>query len=141
MEGLGLQTDGHQRFWGMGKEQRWDLNQESGELIFTFPDKVVRTPAQLIGTFDTKASTWMWAWANASVLDALKRDSLRAREYGKQHNIARLTTPTWAGQEVDGWHMAAVANRICGSNGAYRGPAGSTLVFITFGEVQISKKD
>jgi hypothetical protein len=37
--------------------------------------------------------------------------------------------------------MAAVAVKLCGAQGAYRGPASENLfVFMTFGEVQLSKK-
>lgn len=53
MEGLRLQTEGHQGTWGFGKSERWDFAQDSGELVFTFPDMVVRAPAQIIGSFDS----------------------------------------------------------------------------------------
>jgi len=36
--------------------------------------------------------------------------------------------------------MAALANRLCETNGVYRGPAGSTFVFFTFGEIEISQR-
>jgi hypothetical protein len=35
--------------------------------VFTFPDKIVKAQAQIIGTFDSQANTWMWAWANHSI--------------------------------------------------------------------------
>ena len=80
----------------------------------------------------------MWGWANPSIDQSLARDSARVRSYGEQHQIRRLTTPTWPATELDGWHMAALANRLCKSNGAFRGPAGTTFVFFTFGTIQIS---
>ncbi len=140
MEGLRLQTSTHQNTWQFGKAERWDFSQNTGELIFTFADKIVRAPAQIIGSFDSLAHNWMWAWANTSISDSLARDSVRVRDYGEQHGIRRLTTPEWPAEEMDGWHMAALAWRLCGSNGVYRGPAGTTFVFITFGTVQIAKK-
>ena len=140
IEGLRLQTAAHQRMWHFGEEERWDFAQDKGELIFTFPDMIVRAPAQIIGTFDSRAGTWMWAWANSSIAESVARDSARVRAYGEQHQIERLTMPSWPAEEMDGWHMAALANRLCESNGAYRGPAGTTFVFITFGEVQLSKR-
>jgi hypothetical protein len=140
MEGLRLQTEAHQGAWHFGEEERWDFAQDTGEIVFTFPDTVVRAPAQIIGTFDSEAGTWMWAWGNSSISDSLTRDSVRAREYGRQQGIRRLTSASWPGEEMDGWHMAALANRLCETNGVYRGPAGATFVFFTFGEVQISKK-
>jgi hypothetical protein len=140
MEGLRRQTEGHRGLWHLGEEKRWDFNQESGLLEFTFPDVVVRAPGQIIGTFDTGSSTWLWAWANPSIDAELKRDALRVLDYGREQRIERLTTPKWPADETDGWRMAALANRLCSSNGAYRGPAGSTMVFMTFGEVMLAKR-
>jgi hypothetical protein len=140
MEGLRLQTEAHQGAWRLGESERWDFSQDVGDLVFTFPSLVVRAPAQIIGSFDGRLGTWMWSWANESIAQPLTRDALRVRDYGAQHRIRRLTTPTWPGEEMDGWHMAALANRLCGTNGAYRGPAGDGFVFFTFGEVQITGK-
>lgn len=140
MEGLRLQTNAHQSTWRFGNSERWDFSQDTGELVFTFPDMIVRAPAQVIGSFDSREGSWRWAWANASIATSLARNSVRVREYGEQHRIRRLTAETWLGEEMDGWHMAALANRLCQSNGVYRGPAGATFVFFSFGEVQLSKK-
>ncbi len=140
MEGLRLQTSAHQGTWNFGKEERWDLSQDSGEMVFTFPDKIVRAPAQIIGSFNSRAGTWMWAWANSSISASLTQDSIRVREYGERRRIRRLVIPQWSAMESDGWQMAAIACRLCKSNGVYRGPAGATFVFITFGEVQLSKR-
>ena len=140
MEGLRLQTEAHQSTWRFGKSERWDFAQNSGELVFTFSDMIVRAPAQIIGSFDSQAGSWMWAWANSSISETLARDSVRVREYGEQHHIRRLTTATWLAEEMDGWRMAALANRLCESNGVYRGPSGLTFVFFTFGQVQMTKR-
>jgi hypothetical protein len=140
MEGLRLQTEAHHGTWGLGKSERWEFAQDLGELVFTFPDKIVRAPAQIVGSFDSRAGSWMWAWANSSISDSLTRDSIRVREYGEQHHVPRLTTGTWPAEEMDGWRMAALTNRLSETNGVYRGPAGTTFVFFTFGEVQISKR-
>ena len=140
MEGLRIQTEAHKVTWRLGKSQKWDFSQETGELVFTFPDIIVRAPAQIVGSFDTETSTWVWAWANSSVAEAHARHSVRVREYGQENGIKRLTTGSWAGEAMDGWRMAALTNRLCETNGVYRGPSGATLVFFTFGKVQLSKK-
>src|SRR5262245_22658555 len=101
LEGLKVQTNGHRALWHLGDEQRWDIDQNLGKLVFTFAETTVTAPAQIIGSFDSRAGTWMWAWANSSVVDALKRDSLRVRAYGEQHGIAPLVTPTWRADEND----------------------------------------
>jgi hypothetical protein len=140
VEGLQLQAAGHQDSWHFGEEERWDFSQDAGELVLTFPEVIARAPAQIIGTFDSNAGTWMWAWANLSVSDALKKDSIRVRDYGEAHRIARLTTPKWPADESECWRMTALASRLCESNGAYRGPAGSTFIFMTFGLVSLKKR-
>ncbi len=95
MAGLRVQTEAHQGTWSFGDSERWDFSLETGELVFTFPDMVVRTPAQIIGTFDSSEGRWMWAWANSSIDGSLTRDAVRVREYGEQNHIGRLTTGTW----------------------------------------------
>lgn len=140
MEGLQLQTSAHQNTWQFGTAERWDFDQDSGQLVFTFPDKIATAPAQIIGSFDSRAGTWMWAWANPSLADTLKHDSLRVQTYGEQHGIRRLTTASWPAEESAAWEMTALAVRLCGANGAYRGPAGTTFVFLSFGKVQLIKR-
>lgn len=140
MDELKLKTDGHRKAWGLDKTIRWDLNQESGDLIFSLPDGMKATcPAQIIGTYNSEDHTWLWAWANSSIEEELKVDALKVRKYGEEHHIDRLTTRKWVGTEDEAWSMVALAVKLCGKQGAYRGPAGTTYVFITFGEVKLNK--
>lgn len=140
VEGLRLLTAAHQGTWHFGEEERWDLSQDDGELVLTFPEVIACAPAQIIGTFDSRAGTWMWAWANAHINEMMKRDSLRVRRYGEEHGIERLTIPKWSAVETDCWRMTALAARLCDANGAYRGPADSTCVFVTFGQVSLKQR-
>jgi hypothetical protein len=141
LEELELKTDAHRKAWGLDHIQRWDLSQDSGELVFSFADgfKAV-APAQIIGSYNIDDHTWLWAWANSSIDDKLKVDALKVRKYGEEHHIDRLTQRKWVGTEDDAWAMVALAVKLCGEQGAYRGPAGSARVFIAFGEVALSKK-
>ena len=140
MEELRLKTAAHQQGWRLGKAALWNLDQSEGNLVFTFDDGVVATcPAQIIGSFDITTSEWMWAWANASIAEPLKRDSLRIKEYGQTRQFTKLTTAEWIGKEDDAWRMTALACKLCEAQGAYRGPAGTTFVFMTFGKVALSK--
>ena len=54
--------------------------------------------------------------------------------------IARnLTTEKLECEESDTWELTALACKLCEAGGAYRSRAGNTLVFMTFGEVRLSK--
>ena len=100
---------------------------------------IATCPAQIVGSFDTDTSTWLWGWANPSISDPLKRDSLRIRDYGQQQKITRLTSTEWRCTEADAWAMAALACTLCEAQGVYRGPAGTSFVFISFSKVTLSK--
>jgi uncharacterized protein DUF6882 len=141
MQNLEFLMAHHQSMWCIDRAPRWDLSQGVGELVFTFPDGIVKTPAQIIGAIDTSTSMWWWAWGNPSVAKHLQRDALHVLEYGKRHGIERLTTAQWKADEIDGWYMAALATHLCSKNGAYRGPAGTMHVFMTFGPVEGSLRN
>jgi len=141
VEEFALKTQSHKEAWGSGKIERWDLSQNTGELVFSLPNGIKAVcPAQIIGTYNSEDRTWMWAWANPSIDERLRADALKVRKYGEEHRIDRLTKPKWEGTEDDAWAMAALAVKLCGEQGAYRGPSGTTYVFIAFGEVKLSKK-
>jgi hypothetical protein len=141
IEELQVKTEGHVKMWGLDRIERWDLSQDSGQLVFTLPDDLkAAAPAQIIGTYNTEDKTWLWAWANPSIEDKLKGDALKVRKYGEEHHVKKLTQRKWSGTEDDAWAMVALAVKLCEKQGAYRGPAGATHVFITFGEVTLSKK-
>jgi hypothetical protein len=140
-EELALKTQTHKEAWGLGKIDRWDLSQDTGELVFSLPDGMKTVcPAQIIGTYNSQDQTWLWAWANPSIDEKLRADALKVRKYGEEHHIDRLTKSKWKGTEDEAWSMAALAVKLCGEQGAYRGPAGTTYVFIAFGEVKLSRK-
>lgn len=127
--------------WGLGKFKRWDFNQDTGQLVFSDPDgTTAKCSAQIIGSYNAADGSWEWAWNNPSVADNLKKDSLVVKKYGEDHGFKKLTEAAWNGSQDDAWAMAAIACKVCGSQGVYRGPASDTLfVYFNFGTVQLSK--
>ena len=141
IEELKLKTQAHKEIWGLDKIERWDLKQSTGELVFSFADGTKAVcPAQIIGTYNSEDHTWLWSWANSSINENLKKVALKVRKFGQENEIERLTKSKWVSTEEDAWAMAALAVKLGEEQGAYRGPAGGTLVFISFGEVKLSKK-
>lgn len=139
MAELQLKTQAH-KAWGLGSFDHWSIDQEVGNLVFSMADGTTAVaPAQIIGSFNTNDNTWLWAWDNPSIVDALQIDSLKLKAYGEKNGIEKLTMRKWTGTEDDAWSMTALAVKLCGAQGAYRGPSGGTYVFMTFGEVKLSK--
>ena len=113
---------------------------DEGIIVFTTPKAIRPTaPVQIIGTYNTEDGTWLWGWDHPSVAAPLAEHAKRLLAYGQEHNIPRLTTRTLNCSEEDCWKLTALACLLCEAQGGYRGPAGTATVFMTFGEVKLSK--
>ena len=95
---------------------------------------------QIIGIFNTEKKTWHWSWDNPSVAAALTIDARQVRAYGKRNRIKKLTEPSWSAEESDAWDMTALAAQLGDAEGAHQGPSGSLHIFMTFGDVTLSKR-
>jgi hypothetical protein len=139
MEELRMKTGAHDATWRLS-EADWSVDQETGKIIFTRPDGITATcPVQIIGTYNTEDGTWLWGWDHPSVLAPLQEHARRVRAFGEERGIEALTTRKLKCGESDAWEFAAVACKLCDAQGAYRGPSGPALVFMTFGDVQLSQ--
>lgn len=137
--GLAVVTAAHDATWQLGAAD-WSVDQDAGTIVFQSPKGLrAEAPVQIIGTYNTADGTWLWGWDHPSVLPALSANAKRLLEYGKQHGFARLTTRKLECSEDDCWELTALAFHLCEMNGAYRGPSGDVRVFVTFGEVRLSK--
>ena len=94
---------------------------------------------QIIGTYNADDGTWLWGWDHPSVPAPLQQHARRLKVYGEERGIAAITTRKLSCEEAEAWDFAALACKLCEAQGAYRGPAGSALVFMTFGEVKLGK--
>lgn len=136
---LELKTATHDRMWHISKAA-WSVDQKSGKIVFQCPDEITVTcPVQIIGTYNTEDKTWLWGWDHPSIQLPLTEHAKKLKAYGVKHNLERLTTRKIESTEAECWEFAALACKLCEAQGAYRGPSGSTMVFMTFGEVQLSK--
>jgi len=124
---LKAQTQGHNQLWRLGEAERWDADLSLGKIIWTLNDgRVVTADIQVVGTYNTKDETFLWGWDHPSVPDELSMD-------------AKLLNRKVVCSETEAWEFSALANLLAEKQGVYRGPAGDTFVFFTFGEVEISK--
>ncbi len=126
--------------WGIDDCERWDVNQANGTITFTNTKKGHKKlvgKVQIIGSFNSEDGTWLWGWANKSVDQKLKIDALKLKEYGETNKIKRFTQTGWEGELSDAWITTAVAIRLLGAEGAYRGPAGKTHIFMLIRDLKV----
>ncbi|WP_234338018.1 DUF6882 domain-containing protein [Streptomyces sp. NRRL WC-3725] len=55
--------------WELGSADRWDLNQTTGMITWTFPDKTATASAQILGSFSPDPPLQQWPMAAISSND------------------------------------------------------------------------
>jgi hypothetical protein len=139
MNGLATVTAVHQGTFHIDKVA-WSVNLDAGTIVFTTPQGMrAEAPVQIIGTYNTEDGTWLWGWDHPSVPPALAEHARQLLRYGRAHGFSRLTTLSFACTEKACWELTALAFLHCRANGAYSGPAGTARVFMTFGEIKLTK--
>lgn len=120
----------------IGHSDRWDYDQRHGTILFSNAGTVVvRAAAQFIGSISTTSNTWLWSWANTSLIPGTFEDLFAVRNFGETQQFAKLTVPKWPADEVDGWEMSAVAVKRLEAQGAYRAPGKTGFTFMSVKEV------
>jgi hypothetical protein len=139
MNGLELKTGANDQTWGLGNAA-WNVDLDRGIIEFrNAKGWLISAPVQVIGTYDTRDGTFMWGWDHPSVPLHSANAAKSVHDYGKRHGLAKMTTRLVKISEQEAWQFTALADYLSSGIGAYRGPVGTTLVFMTFGEVTISK--
>ena len=113
---------------------RYDWYQETAELVFSDQGKPrVVADIQFVGSVATASRSWLWSWANASLLESAKSAVRQVRAYGEEHRFLKLACAYWDADEVDGWEMTAISAYLLRAKGAYRSPdeRGSTFLIMT----------
>lgn len=128
----------HRERWGLGTADSWSVDQQTGVIRWSFPDGTVEAPVQTIGSFNPSAASWLWAWANQSVLPSMRRDAERVRSWAEANGHKNLTTPKVNADADIADTLAAIAVAVTDAKGFYQAPAGPAFVFLTFGPVTIT---
>ncbi|WP_405632535.1 hypothetical protein OG933_41995 [Streptomyces sp. NBC_00016] len=127
--------------WGLGSADRWGLDQRTGLITWTFPEKTATAPAQILASFSPSSGSWLWAWANDSILPEMSRDARTVRDWAEAHGHHALAQPKVDADEQTAATLAALAVRITKAAGFYRGPGANSVAIITFGPVTLTAAD
>lgn len=139
MEGLKLMTQIHDETWQIS-EAAWAVDMDAGTIEFrNGKGWIITAPVQVIGTYDTLDGTFMWGWDHPSVPEHAAKSAQKVREFGLKHGLPEVSELVVEIDEDQAWKMTGLASYLAEEQGAYRGPAGTTYVYMTFGKVTISK--
>ena len=127
--------------WGLGSADRWDLDQTTGIITWTFPDKTATAPAQILGSFSHASGSWLWAWANTSILPEMSRDAGIFRDWAEAHGYPHLAQPKIDADVTAASSLVALAVRVTNATGYYKSPGSNSALIITFGPVTLTAAD
>lgn len=135
---LRTMTQIHEKTWGMSKAANVQLDQDAGKIIWTFRDGlVVEAPVEIVGTYNPTSASFLWSWANHTILSKLQASANLVRAYGEAHDVADFTSRLVTISPARAWELVAVANHLARAKGAYRADAGGIVVYVTFGKISL----
>lgn len=115
---------------------RWTVDQSAGLIQFERPDgRLATAPVQIIGAWNPSNETFTWGWDHPSVRTRLRAFAERTRWFGEAHELPELTESRVKVSEAQAWRMTAVAMKVNGAVGAYRGPTEGPTIFMAIGEL------
>lgn len=128
------------RDWGLGTADQWGLDQTTGLITWTFPDRTAVAEAQILASYNSSSRTWVWACENPSILPAFQFASREACDWLEVNGHAHLTQPSLALTPDIADTLTTLAARITKATGFYRS-SGASDVLMTFGPVTITWAD
>jgi hypothetical protein len=138
-EAIARTTEEHSARWGLGTARRWVLDQKDGRIVWSFDDHVASAPAQILGSWNSEVSTFVWAWDNASIADPLCETAVAVRTFGVEHSIAALTASPLDVDKTQVRDVVALAFRVGRCTGLYHPFDGRMASYIAFGEVTLEE--
>ena len=121
----------------IGPYRHFDWRQDRQQLVFTNPGlPTLLADVQFIGDLSSSSNTWLWAWANPTVIEPLRQGVVDVRAYGREHGAKRLITPQWPATEADAWQMTAIAAKLLHAEAAYRTRYSGGLVFMVLTDLK-----
>lgn len=116
----------------------WSVDQIQGLIHFERTDgATLSAPVQIIGAWNPETHAFTWAWDHPSVQTRLRADAERTRWFGEKHGLAELTDRSLVVSEQEAWRLTAVAMKVNGAAGAYRGPTDGPVVFMTLRDLRL----
>ena len=126
-----------ERDFDISKHQRWDYDQETGQLVFSNDGvPAVIADVQSVGSYSTMSGTWLWAWSNSSILPQQYEKLKTVYRFGEENGFAKLTRAKWEAEEVDGWEMAAITTYLLKARGVYRPPFSKGFSFLVITDIR-----
>ena len=94
-----------------------------------------------IGSWSSKSNTWMWAWANESVIDRQREKSARIRELADITGAGIFVDEAFEAEEVTAHELTSMAVHHLEALGMYIAPSENLKTFLALMRVQGTVSD
>jgi hypothetical protein len=118
--------------YGIGHHASFWFDQPSGTLEFRDAKEQPHLTTDIlpIGSYSPKSGTWMWAWANNSILPVLRERAGCFRELAKVTGVQLLAQDMINVEPDMPWEITAMAVHHIGAMGAYRAPGRASDLYL-----------
>jgi hypothetical protein len=89
---------------------------------------------RIVGSISRRSGTWLWSWANESIVPEAQVGVHLLQTFGEQHGFERLATASFDAEEADGWELASIACLLLGGDGVYRIPSETSFAFVVLSD-------
>ncbi len=123
--------------FGAGRWKNWKADLAAGRLVL-LDDAGPRVACSVQVAGSTGPNNWMWAWANASLPEAITIASTHVLAFGEEHKVDDLTERHVAADDLEtlGWRLAAAAAKVSDAEGVYRAPTRTGAVYLLMFDVE-----
>ncbi len=132
-------TKEHADRWGLGTAKSWVLDQDEGRIVWSFEDRVVSAPVQILGSWNGQVSSFVWSWGNDTIQPALCATAEEVRAFGVENDVPALCSSPLKLDEGQVRDLIAVAFRLGSCTGLYHPYDGRLATYIAFGTVTIEE--
>jgi hypothetical protein len=126
---------------GVGQDgSRYAFDQATGRLTFTREgegEPWLVAEASILGSYSR--GSWLWAWANESVLETVAGAAHDVRAFGLEHRVSALTSPVIVCEEADAAELVMASFAITSPKGFYKAPTATGFVVLFVHEVKAQK--
>lgn len=122
----------------LGSYASFWFDQEQGSLDFRDAGGATQLRATVIpvGSWSPGSDTWMWAWANESLLPPLREQSKPLQELACVTGLDVFENRGGSADEKMAWELTAMAVRHLKARGAYRAPGQSSHLYLAITSCQ-----
>ena len=101
-------------------------------MSFHFDERTLVGPVQVLGTYGTATSSWMWGWGNASLPTVVTSASRGTLAHGEANGLLALTTAQLQVAPEFGDDLASVTVELSDLAGVYRAPTKTGFIYLGF---------